>query len=130
MIHTKYLPRNCVVFLLLCKLTRSAIYGSQQIDSHKINGRPCLSTRLEENRAISRHVCVDHCNLLLQHLSIHMHFVTNGYKRFSKTKSTNPRQRVPLISHTAYIISSLLISAHCIRGYTRRLVYGNHGPLV
>jgi hypothetical protein len=34
MIHTN-LPRNCVVFLLLCKLTRSAIYGSQKFDSHK-----------------------------------------------------------------------------------------------
>ena len=28
MIHTS-LPQNCVVFLLLCELTRSAIYGSQ-----------------------------------------------------------------------------------------------------
>ena len=27
-----------------------------------------------------------------------MHFITNGYKRFSKTNSTNPRQRVPLIT--------------------------------
>ena len=34
MIHTN-LPRNCVVFLLLCELTRSAIYGSQKCDSHK-----------------------------------------------------------------------------------------------
>ena len=25
-----------------------------------------------------------------------MHFITNGYKRFSKTNSTDPRQRVPL----------------------------------
>ena len=25
-----------------------------------------------------------------------MHFMTNGYKRFSKTNSTDPRQRVPL----------------------------------
>ena len=29
MVHT-HLPRNCVVFLLLCKLTQSAIYGSQK----------------------------------------------------------------------------------------------------
>ena len=29
-------------------------------------------------------------------LSTHMHFITNGYKRFSKTNSTDPRQRVPL----------------------------------
>ena len=48
MIHTN-LPRNCVVFLLLCKLTRSAIYGSQKFDSHKwptvlvdeVKGKPC-----------------------------------------------------------------------------------------
>ena len=25
-----------------------------------------------------------------------MHFITNGYKHFSKTNSTAPRQRVPL----------------------------------
>ena len=48
MIHTS-LPRNCVVFLLLCELTRSAIYGSQKFDSHKwptvlvdeVKGKPC-----------------------------------------------------------------------------------------
>ena len=48
MIHTN-LPRNCVVFLLLCELTRSAIYGSQKFDSHKwptvlvdeVKGKPC-----------------------------------------------------------------------------------------
>ena len=34
MIHTN-VPRNCVVFLSLCELTRSAIYGSQKFDSHK-----------------------------------------------------------------------------------------------
>ena len=34
MIYTN-LPRNCVVFLLLCALTRSAIYGRQTFDSHK-----------------------------------------------------------------------------------------------
>ena len=77
MIHTN-LPQNCVVFLLLCKLTRSAIYGSQKFDSHKWPA------------------CVDHYILLLKHLSNHMHFITNGYKRFSKTNSTDPRQRVPL----------------------------------
>ena len=48
MIHT-HLPRNCVVFLLLCELTQSAIYGSQKVDSHKwptvfvddVKGQPC-----------------------------------------------------------------------------------------
>ena len=44
-------------------------------------------------------VCVDQCILLLQYLSNHMHFITNGYKRFLKTNSTDPRQqRVPLKS--------------------------------
>ena len=34
MIHT-HLPQNCVVFILLCELTPSAIYGSQKFDSYK-----------------------------------------------------------------------------------------------
>ena len=42
-------------------------------------------------------MCVDHCILLLKHLSNRVHFITNGYKRFSRTNSTDPRQRVPLI---------------------------------
>ena len=41
---------------------------------------------------------MDHCILLLKHLSNHMHFITNGYKRFSKTNSTDPRQRLMQIS--------------------------------
>ena len=48
MIHTS-LPRNCVVFPLLCELTRLAIYGSQKFNSHKwptllvgeVKGKPC-----------------------------------------------------------------------------------------
>ena len=48
MIHTT-LPRKCVVFLLLCELTRSAIYMSKKFDSHKwptmlvdeVKGKPC-----------------------------------------------------------------------------------------
>ena len=34
MIHTN-MPRNCMVFLLPRRQTRSAIYGSQIFDSHK-----------------------------------------------------------------------------------------------
>ena len=34
MIHTS-ITLNCVVFLLPCRLTQSAIYGSQIFDSHK-----------------------------------------------------------------------------------------------
>ena len=44
-----------------------------------------------------RQICVDHGILLLKHLSNHMHFITNGYKRFLQTNSTDPRQSVPLI---------------------------------
>ena len=32
----------------------------------------------------------------LKYLSHHMHFITNEYKRFLKTNSTDPRHRVPL----------------------------------
>ena len=94
MIHTS-LPRNCEVCLLLRELTRSAIYVSQNFDSHKwltvvvdeVKGKPC-----------NFEACL--CGSLystLQHLFTHVHFITNGYTRFSKTNSTDPRQRVPLI---------------------------------
>ena len=62
------------------------------------------------DRAISRRVCVDHCILLLQHLSNHMLLITNGYTHFSKTNSTDPRQRVPLIPWKPYICAAALIS--------------------
>ena len=39
---------------------------------------------------------MDHYILLLKYLSNHMHSITIGYIRFSKTNSTDPRQRVPL----------------------------------
>ena len=47
---------------------------------------------------MSSDTCVDQYILLLKYLSNHMRFITNGYKRFSKTNSTDPRQRVPLKS--------------------------------
>ena len=31
---------------------------------------------------------MDHCIPLVQHLFTHVHFITNGYTRFSKTNST------------------------------------------
>ena len=97
MIHTN-MPRNCVVFLLLCEPIQSAIYGSQKFDSHKwptvlvdeVKGKPWIFEACLCGSLI----------LLLQHLSTHMHFVTNAYKRFSKTNSTDPRQRVPLNSNS------------------------------
>ena len=68
MIHTIF-TRNCLVFLLPRRLTRSAIYGSQIFDSHKW---PTV-----ENQAISRLICVDHCILLLNHLSNHKYAFYN-----------------------------------------------------
>ena len=90
-----------MVFLLLCELTRSAIYGSQKFDSHKWPTVLVDEVKLKENRAISMRVCVDHffCILLFYNIFLptDMHFIENGYKRFSKTNSTDPpRQRVPL----------------------------------
>ena len=43
--------------------------------------------------------------VLLKHLSNHcMHFITNSHKRFSKTNSTEPRQRVPLSTNLSFQI--------------------------
>ena len=52
---------------------------------------------------------VDLCILLLKHLSNRMHFVTNGYERFSKTNSTDPRQGVPLKTHILATLQEVLM---------------------
>ena len=62
--------------------------------------------------ADSSHTCVDHYILLLKYLSNHMHFKTNGYKRFPKTNSTDPRQRVPLSK--AVILWIEIFSSHVL----------------
>ena len=95
MIQTS-ITRSSVVFLLPPRHTRSASNGSQVFDSHKW---PTVLVRnvKEKKQALSRHNCVDHCILLLEHLSKHMHLKKkNGYKRFSKTNSTDPTQSVSL----------------------------------
>ena len=77
MIHTN-MSQNCSVFLLPHRLTLSAIYGSQIFDSHKwptvlvckVKGKP---------RNFEANLCG---SLLLKHLSNHLHFITNGFKRF------------------------------------------------
>ena len=57
----------------------------------------CVSRRDKRKTTISSDTCVNHYILLLKYLSNHnMQFITNGYKRFSKTNSTDLRQRVPL----------------------------------
>ena len=96
MIHTN-LPRNCVVFLLLCKLTRSAIYGSQKFDSHKwstvlvdeVKGKPC---NLEACLSGSLYSTFTSSFYSYMYAFYNNLMVTN----FSKTNSTDPRQCVPL----------------------------------
>ena len=77
MIHTS-ITRNCMVFLLPCRLTRSTIYGSQIFDFHKwltvlirkVKGKQC---NFEANLCGSLYST-------LKHLSNYwMHFKTNGY---------------------------------------------------
>ena len=116
MIHTNMPPKG-TVFLLPRRLTRSAIYGGQIFDSHKW---PTVLVRtVKENHAISRQICVDHCILLLQHLSNHMHFITNGYKRFfidqlDRSKATCSFKREQRFVPNAFIIDLLL--THTSRG--------------
>ena len=45
---------------------------------------------------------MDQYILLLKHFSNQMHFITNDYKRFSKTNSIDPRQRVSLTGYSNY----------------------------
>ena len=75
--------------------TRSAIYGSQH-DSHEWS-----TVLVDEVKRKPRN-----CILLLKYLYNHMHFKTNGYKSFSKTNSTDPGQRVPLIQTVNQYINS------------------------
>ena len=87
MIHTN-LPRNCVVFLLLCELTRSAIYGSQKYLDR-------VSRRGKRQTVQFQYLFVTHVFNFLN-IFYPYAFITNGYKRFSKSNSTDSRQRVPL----------------------------------
>ena len=82
MIYTN-MPQNCVVFLLPVWPT---------LFVRKVKRKPC---NFEANLCRSLYSTCTY--VLLQHLSnLTMHFIINGYKRFSKTNSTDPRQRVPL----------------------------------
>ena len=131
------LPQTYVVFLLLCELTWSAISGSQKVDSHK--WPTVLFNEIKGHRAISRYVCVDHCSLLLQHLSTQMHFITKGYKRFSKTNSTDPRQRVPFKTYSKKSWTGKLTwiwilrfgyacGHHKVLWYTSHVIVYRHNP--
>ena len=63
------MPRNCVVFLLLCELTWSAIYRSKKFDSNKW---PTVLVNKVKGKACNFEACL--CGslfLLLKHLSTH-----------------------------------------------------------
>ena len=38
-----------------------------------------------------------------------MHLITNGYKRFSKTNSTDTRQRIPLMVYPIHVYSNSIV---------------------
>ena len=80
----------------IVELTRSAILKSQKLDSTKWRAVFIHDVYYKENHTLSRHICVEHYILLLKHLSNHIDFNTNGFRSFSLTNSTDPRQRVPL----------------------------------
>ena len=66
-----------------------------------LNVKVCIGTCIYTTK--TEDVCLllkEHVALyrLLQHLFNHMHFITTGYKRLLQTNSSDPRQRVPLIS--------------------------------
>ena len=118
MIYTS-LPRNCVVFLLLRELTRSAIYGSQKFDSHKwptvlvdeVKGKPC-----------NFEACL--CGSLYSTFTSfypYAFYKKNGYKRFSKTNSADLRQRVPLTySSCFWQVSSFKGTLELVRNKNRQ----------
>ena len=107
MIHPS-IAQNCMVVFLLCDLTQLAIYGSQKFDCHK-----WLTVLVDEVRKTVQFrgmfVRIYFDNIFLR-ICI---FFVNGYKRFSKTNSTDPRQRVPLI-----LLAQCL---HQSEGYSRNV---------
>ena len=97
MIHTN-LPRNCVVFLLLCDLTWSASYGSKKFDSHK-----WPTVLVDEVKGYPFKFEAYLCG------SLYSTFITSFYpyafynkqlQTLFRTNLTDPRQREPLNCRT------------------------------
>ena len=80
MIHTS-ITRNCTVFLLRRELSRSAIYGSPNFDSHKW---PTVSVDRVNRKPRNFEAYMQIIVLLLQYLSNHTHFTTNRYRTIFK----------------------------------------------
>ena len=69
-------------------------------DPHKfVSKLPGFPFALRTNHAISRQICVDQLYSTFKTSFQPYAFYKNGYKRFSKTKLTDPRQSVPLELH-------------------------------
>ena len=79
MIHTN-MPRNCTVFLLLRRLTRSAIYGSQIFDFHKWLTRFVLKVK-GKPRNFKATLCGSLYSTFKTSFQPYMHFITNDYKQ-------------------------------------------------
>ena len=88
MIHTN-LPRNCMVFLLLCELTRLAIY-----DSHK---RPTVLVDEVKGKPCNFEACL--CGSLYSTFTTSFNPCAFYNKRFSNTSSTDPRVRERFSDH-------------------------------
>ena len=68
-----------------------------------IKGIRCTKWLTVLVRRVNSHVCVDHCILLLKHLSNHnMHFITNGYNTFFVDQLALSKATCPFNLHTDY----------------------------
>ena len=80
MINTN-MPQNCMIFLLPCRLTRLAIYGSQIFYSHKW---PTVLVRKAKGKPhnFEANSCGSLYSTFKTSFQPYMHFITNGYKCF------------------------------------------------
>ena len=111
MIHTS-ITRSCTVFLLRRELSRSAIYGSQILTP--INGRPCQSGKKKTTqfRGIFVQITVFYFYNIFLTIYILQQMFT---ERFSKTNSTDPRQRVHLtIQYSLSLLSRVILVQLCL----------------
>ena len=95
---------SCFICLLYSFNTNNThinrpFYGVKVLTPWKIAYRTCISSR-RKRKTVHFRVILYLCSSLyffLNHLSNHLNFITNSFKCFSKTNSTDPRQCVPLM---------------------------------
>ena len=106
------MTRNCMVFLTRRELTRSAILWCKNVDSTKwptvflrdVKGNPC------NFEACLVWIKIFNLFKINNYLSNYLYFITNGSKRFSKTNSTDPRQRVFLRNQIDILLATYAAS--------------------